>query len=73
MAKLLYQEDDGNPQEVPKHIWEAVIKKARQDAADELKDKNATADEALAQMQAKMENVSELLKLYKNEFGNPYP
>ena len=71
MAKLLYQDDDGDVQEVPRHIWEAVIKKARQDAADELKDKDATAEEALARMQAKMDGVKELLKAYKNKFGDP--
>ena len=73
MAKLLFQDDDGNPQEVPKHVWEEIIKKARQDAADELKDKNATADEALARMQAKMQNVEVLLKAYKAKFGDPHP
>jgi hypothetical protein len=71
MARLLFQGDEGDPQEVPKHIWEEVIQKARQDAADELKDQNATAEEALARMQEKMVGVNELLKAYQNKFGVP--
>ncbi len=73
MAKLLFQDDDGDPQEVPKHIWEAVIEKARQDAANELKDKEATAEDALVRMQAKMQGVNELLKAFKHKFGDPFP
>jgi hypothetical protein len=73
MGKLLYQDDDGDPQEVPKDVWEEVIEKARQDAADELKDSNATADQALARMRDKMKNVDLLLELYKKKFGDPHP
>jgi hypothetical protein len=72
-AKLLYQEGDGDPQEVPQQIWDELIAKARQEAADELKDKNAPAEQALTVMQAKMKGVADLLKTRMQKFGNPYP